>query len=453
MQTLVAVFNDINDANRAVEELVASGVSRDRVSVVANNATGEYSSYVNADGTTAAPVDDDAVKAGQGAGFGAVSGGIIGALIGLGALAIPGIGPIIAAGPIAAALTGGVIGAVAGAPTGGIVAALVKTHSIDAEDADMYAESLRRGGVLVTAEVDDGMADRARDILDNYGPVDVHNQAENWRAEGWNKFDDTTTPNDDDMKRFQAVRMDKSAVNAAIGGSTQPAATNLGRTQMNETIDASGKTVLPVVEESIDVQKRQVEKGRVRAYTTVSERPVEVDVKLREENVTVDRRPVDRAINAGENPFQEKEISMTESAEQAVVNKTARVVEEVAIGKQTSERTETVSDTVRRTDVKVEETPATGMKSGVTYNYADYANAFQTDFNTRYQGRNLKYTSYEPAYRYGFDLASDDSYRNSDWTSVESTARADWEKKYPGQRWDEFKDSVRYAWDNIRNRR
>lgn len=448
MQTLVAVFNDINDANRAVTELVASGVARDHVSVVANNATGEYSSYVNADGTTAAPVDDDAVKAGQGAGFGAVSGGIIGALIGLGALAIPGVGPIIAAGPIVAALTGGVIGAAAGAPTGGIVAALVKTHSIDAEDADMYAESVRRGGVLVTAEVDDGMTDKARDILDNYGPVDIHNQAEGWRAEGWNKFDDTTTPNDDDMKRFQAVRMDKSAVAAATN-----AASTLNRPQVNQTIDAGGKTVLPVVEESIDVQKRQVEKGRVRAYTTVTERPVEVDVKLREENVTVDRRPVDRAINPGENSFQQKEISMTQSAEQAVVNKTARVVEEVAIGKQTTERTETVSDTVRRTDVKVEETPATGVQSAVKYNYADYANAFQTDFNTRYQGRNLQYTSYEPAYRYGFDLASSDSYRNSDWTAVETSARTDWEKKYPGQRWDEVKDSIRYAWDNIRNRR
>jgi len=188
MQTLVALYRNFADAENAVDELV-SGIDRTMISLVANNATGEYSDYMS-------DVDDDedAVTADQGAAFGAASGGIIGALAGLGALAIPGIGPVIAAGPLIAALTGGAVGALAGAPTGGLVAGLIKTHHIDDTDAEVYAEGVRRGETLLTVQVEEPLVSRTRDILNKYSPTDIHNESSAWRSEGWSKFDESATP-------------------------------------------------------------------------------------------------------------------------------------------------------------------------------------------------------------------------------------------------------------------
>jgi len=199
MQTLVALYHNFADAQSAVDALVRSGVDRSNVSVVANNVAGEYGKH---DYST-----DDAVTAEDGAAFGAASGGVIGALAGLGALAIPGIGPVIAAGPLIAALTGGAIGALAGAPTGGLVAGLIKTHDIDTEDAELYAEGVRRGDTLLTAQVDDTRVSSARDILNQYHPTDVHTESSTWRSEGWSKFDETAKPYEDkDLQTYRTRR-------------------------------------------------------------------------------------------------------------------------------------------------------------------------------------------------------------------------------------------------------
>lgn len=216
MQTLVALYHDFTDAQSAVDDLVRSGVDRTKISLVANNSTGEYSNYVNSDYDS-----EDAVTAEQGAAFGAASGGIIGALAGLGALAIPGIGPVIAAGPLIAALAGGAVGALAGAPTGGLVAGLIKTHHMDAEDAEVYAEGVRRGETLLTVQVDDSEVSRTRDILNNYNPTDVHNEASTWRKEGWSRFDESTTPTTDDVMSYRQ-RSSSSTGLGANADQTQP---------------------------------------------------------------------------------------------------------------------------------------------------------------------------------------------------------------------------------------
>jgi uncharacterized protein (TIGR02271 family) len=115
----------------------------------------------------------------------------------------------------------------------------------------------------------------------------------------------------------------------------------------------NGETAIPVVEEELRVGKREVERGGVRVESRVTETPVEEQVHLREERVHVERRPVDRP--AGEAEFREGTLEVSERAEEAVVAKEARVVEEVVVGKEVAERTETIRDTVRRTDVEVEE--------------------------------------------------------------------------------------------------
>jgi len=200
MQTLVALYHNFADAQSAVDELVRSGVDRSMISLVANNVTGEYTNYVVSD-------DDDVVPAEDGAAFGAASGGVIGALLGLGALAIPGIGPVIAAGPLVAALTGGAIGALAGAPTGGLVAGLIKTHNVDAEDAEVYAEGVRRGETLLTVQVDDANVSRTRDILNRFTPTDVHSESSSWRKTGWSKFDESASPyTSTDVETYRTTR-------------------------------------------------------------------------------------------------------------------------------------------------------------------------------------------------------------------------------------------------------
>ncbi|HYP52800.1 MAG TPA: YsnF/AvaK domain-containing protein [Pyrinomonadaceae bacterium] len=117
-----------------------------------------------------------------------------------------------------------------------------------------------------------------------------------------------------------------------------------------------GEARIPVVEEQLEVGKREVERGGVRVESRVTERPVEEQVHLREERVNVERRPVDRPVTNADAAFREGTIEVTERAEEAVVAKQARVVEEVVVNKEVGERTETVRDTVRRTDVDVQET-------------------------------------------------------------------------------------------------
>lgn len=119
-----------------------------------------------------------------------------------------------------------------------------------------------------------------------------------------------------------------------------------------------GEIVLPIVEETLHVGKREVQRGGVRVFSHVTERPVEETVRLREEHVTVQRNPVDRALDPQDRTaFKEGTFEVRQRAEVAVVAKEARIVEEVVIGKQVNERTETIRDTVKRTEVQVEQLP------------------------------------------------------------------------------------------------
>jgi uncharacterized protein (TIGR02271 family) len=117
------------------------------------------------------------------------------------------------------------------------------------------------------------------------------------------------------------------------------------------------ETAIPIVEEEMVVGKRAVDQGGVRVYRRVVEIPVEESVTLREEHVTMERRPVDRAVMDADVAFGARTIELTETAEEAVISKNARVVEEVLVGKIVSEHTETIHDTVRKSEVELEEIP------------------------------------------------------------------------------------------------
>ena len=213
---------------------------------------------------------------------------------------------------------------------------------------------------------------------------------------------------------------------------------------------AEGDVRIPVVEEELRVGTRHVERGGARLYSRVTEQPVEQEVRLRDEQVTVERRPVDRpATERDFAAFKEGTIEVTETHEEPVVNKQARVVEEVVIEKDAREHTETVRDTVRRTEVDVE---PTGKESTPgARDFAAYEPEFRTHHDAAFASRGAPYDRWAPAYRYGYDIATNPRYRDREWAAVETDARRDWERRHRGT-WEEFKDTIRYAWDKVRGR-
>jgi uncharacterized protein (TIGR02271 family) len=209
---------------------------------------------------------------------------------------------------------------------------------------------------------------------------------------------------------------------------------------------------MPVVEEQVEVGKRQVSRGRVRLYTRVIERPVEETVRVRDERVTVERHPVDRlASEADLAGFKEQTIEVTETDEEPVVSKQTRVVEEVVVSKEVEERTETVREAARRIEVEVE-TLASAKTAPGERGFEAYDANFRSHYQTSLASRGQAYERWSPGYRYGYELASDRRYAGRDWAAIEPEARRDWEARHQGT-WEEFKDTIRYAWDSVRGRR
>jgi hypothetical protein len=169
-------------------------------------------------------------------------------------------------------------------------------------------------------------------------------------------------------------------------------------------------------------------------------------VRLREETVRVNREKVDRPVTQGDlRPGQDQVIEVQEFAEEPVVAKQARVVEEVRVQKDARDRDEVVRDTVRRTEVRVEGIDAeTGGTDSAT---TDFDEDYRRDFQTNYASSGAQYDEYAPAYRYGYDIASDPQYRGRNFDQVESDLRSDYGRRYPNSAWDRFKNAIRYGWD------
>jgi len=166
-------------------------------------------------------------------------------------------------------------------------------------------------------------------------------------------------------------------------------------------------------------------------------------------------RAVNRPVSdADRTNMRDQTIEVTETSEEPVITKRARVVEEVSIGKETTERTETVHDKVRRTDVKVEKLGAEGRGAeGRGRNTGDYDTEFRRDFETRYAPQGGKYESYAPAYQYGYTMAGDQRYANKSWGDIESNLKTDYLRNNPNSTWDEAKGAVRYGWEKVTGKR
>jgi uncharacterized protein (TIGR02271 family) len=291
----------------------------------------------------------------------------------------------------------------------------LSAHGVPDAEAQAYADAVRRGGVLVLVDTADDRADRAVALMEHSPAVGRETRA---GAEAAQERERSSTARERERAGTREVE--------------------------------AGDVQVPVVEETLQVGTRQVRHGGVRLYTRVTERPVEETVRLRDETVHVERRPVDRpASEADVAAAQERTVEVTETDEEPVVRKQARVVEEVVVSKDVQEQTETVRDTVRRTEVEVEPTGAASARDvrGVDTYDAD----FRSHYTTSLAGRGHPYERWAPGYRYGYELASDSRYAGRDWTTIEPEARRDWEGRHQGT-WDEFKDTIRYAWEKVRGR-
>jgi len=243
----------------------------------------------------------------------------------------------------------------------------------ESDDRTSYSERMSEGGALLAVTTDEAGAQRAYRIIERAG-----GQTSSTRAVGH-----------------------ESASRSETAGTTR----------------ADEERVVPVVEEQLRVGKRPITRGGVRVYSRVTERPVQEEVRLRDERVHVDRRPVDRPVNDAADLFEEVVVEMAETAEEPVIAKEARVVEEVVVGKHVEERVEDVEDRVRRTDVEVEQLGGDDATS-----------------------------------RLATDLAGDTSLAGRSWADVEPEARRRWEASNRGP-WARASTAIRAAWERARGHR
>jgi len=233
------------------------------------------------------------------------------------------------------------------------------------EDRYTYAEGLNRGGYLVTvSNVPAGLYDQALDILDDEGAIDMDERADSWRNEGWTGYSSAdglatgTGVGTAATGTYTSGSLDSDELGSdrgLVADDRFATEDGIGADRAYETRMAKDSEAIPVVQEQLRVGKRDVSHGRVRVRSYMVEEPVEEQVNLRNERVVLERRPVDRPLSGTDAAFQDRTIEAEERAEEAVVSKEARVVEEVALRKEAEDRSETISDTVRHTEVEVED--------------------------------------------------------------------------------------------------
>lgn len=403
-RTVVALFDDVNTAQQAVNELINNGFDRNHISVVRTNDTRTSV----ASGSTTTDYEAGAGGAAAGAGIGGVLGGMAGLLVGLGVLAIPGIGPVIAAGPVAAALAGAGIGAA----TGGIIGALTDA-GIPENQAGYYAEGIRRGGTLVTVRTNDDHVNHAVQIFDRYSPVDVNQRASEWRSSGWTGFD----------------------ANSSVASGTYAGASsryedfeNDFRNDWKARYGSSGYGF-----ERYQPAYRYGYESRSR-YHGRNWSDAERDVRSDWERQHPNERWEDfkDSIRTGWEKFKGE------------VRETGRDLD-----RSMDRMGDRMSDTTR--DMRHDTERAYDRTTGhMSRNFDMYDNDFRSNWEQSYRTRGIAYSRYQPAYHYGYDLAHNDRYRGRSWHEIENEARRDWEMQHPSDKWEDFKEAVQHAWQRVR---
>ncbi len=261
-----------------------------------------------------------------------------------------------------------------------------------------------KGDFLVVLDADEAQVDHAADILNRHGALDIDERASRYKEarEG--------------APERAEYREEKAGVKAP------------------EKLEER--------EEALKVGTRPVSRGGVRIFTRPTEREVEEPVTLREEEVHVERRPVDRPASGREaGAFKDESFEVRAKGEEPVVGKETRVKEEVEVTKTPVERKETIHETLRGTKVEVER-----LSPEEESRFMDAESEFHADYDKTYSSTGAKYEDLLPAYRYGYHLGQDPFFSGADWREVEPKVKKNWEEhKYGG--WDFYKSAVHKGWE------
>jgi uncharacterized protein (TIGR02271 family) len=293
----------------------------------------------------------------------------------------------------------------------------------EAEEQRDYEEAFRSGNTILALDTTEDNAERAAEVLNRHSPMNVHTEAGDASAE-------------------------------TVAGTSVGTRGSIGNSQSRQSsIDALEKQPesIPVVREELKVGKRPVVLGGARIHSRVVEEPVEENVRLRRERLRIERKPVDRpASEADLRSGTDQVIEVKEYAEEPVVSKQARVTEEIRVKKDATEGTESVRDTVRHTEVNVEN--LNQERSGREAASSDLDRAFRADFASRYSDSGESYEAYAPAYGYGYEMANDSRYCGRAFDEVEPELRTEYARRHPDSTWDRIKESVRYGWNKVTGR-
>ena len=383
--TLVAVFDNRSDAQNAMDELLASGFTRDNVYVSSADLSGTT--------TTAGATLGTTHEEGVGASIKHFFENLFGS-----------------------------------------------DHD---EHATRYSTAVAGGQhVLTLTTSSEPEVERAADVIERFGPIDIderHDLAGNAASLGTSAYQPQTSPS------LAAGSMQSGTQGGNLSGSLSDSTSRSDSLQRETAVDqTTGKAAIPVVQEEVRVGKRQVERGGVRVFSRLVETPVNETVSLREEHVSVERRPVDQPLDPADvAALKDQTIELRETAEEAIVQKSARVVEEVVVGKEVSQRQQNIKDTVRHTEVEVQPLQG-GAPDDDTY--------YRNDWQTNYASLGGTYDDYAPAYRYGNEMRRDARYQGRNWDDVESDLRSDWDTRYGGSgssTWERMKAAVRSGWNRM----
>jgi uncharacterized protein (TIGR02271 family) len=301
-----------------------------------------------------------------------------------------------------------------------------------APEASEYQEALRRGECVVAVDADDETIESAADIMEQHGAIEV---------------------GDSDGEPIEGTSAgSRTSRNTSINTSQKTSGNIPPRTESTRTNQNAQS--IPVVEEQLNVGKRTVIRGGVRVYSHVTEQPVEEQVRLREENVRVERRPVDRPVTStDQSALRDQTIEVTATREEPVISKTRRVVEEVIVGKESNERTETIRDNIRKTDVKVEPLQSETQQTQTSSIPTECSLDFQNNFRTQYGSTGAAYPEYRGSYEYGYRMAGDPRYKGKKFEDIEQTLRTDYMRQNPNSSWDRMKGAIRYGWERMTGKR
>jgi stress response protein YsnF len=401
MRTVIGLFGNAGEARRAIDELHGLGYSPEKISVVTNVAS------------------QDAIQAKK--------------PMSLENLELADVGRVATGGPLRDML-------IKQPGLSGALGSALQVFGLTPELADHYVSGVKHGETLESLTVEDRDSDRVLAVMRrrtaNPSPEEEREQVAPLAGAGAaaaaarERVGEKTATERERIGEKVSAEKERLAASSGLGAGTTPKRTNGSLLEMD---DREEERVIPIIREEMRVGRRTVERGGVRVASHIVQRPVSEQVHLRETHVDIERRAVDRPLRGDENAFSDDTVEMVEMADEPVVSKQARVVEEVIVRKHVEDRTATISDQVRSTEIE----------------FGKLRTFEAEDYRKHFDGQRLggAFGSYLPAYQFGHELHR---HRASDrWSDIEPYARERWEGDNPGT-WEKFRESIRHAWTYAR---